>query len=79
VQIYRHGEHCSFTGQQLGVDPQSLQQTASHRLWRNGVPSFVDVAGQAVAVLIPTVQGEKRIDLRNAPIATSERCDHVAL
>jgi hypothetical protein len=69
VKIYRRAAYCSFRGQQLGIEPQGLRQTVSHRVWLSGSPSFVDVAGRAVAVLIPTVQGERRIDLKSGAAA----------
>lgn len=64
VQIYHGGAYCFFTGEQLGMEPRSLAQTVSHQLWLDGSPRFAEAAGGApAALLIPTVQGERRIDL----------------
>jgi hypothetical protein len=63
VRIYRYGALCFFTGQQLGMKDEGLQKTVSHRLWLSGQPKFVELQGRSVAVLVPTVQGEKRVEL----------------
>jgi hypothetical protein len=52
----------------------SLEKTASHRLWLNGEPRFVELRGQSVAVIVPTVQGQKRVEL-----ATDASFDGAAL
>lgn len=63
VRIYSKGASCSFTGAQLGLTEDSLRKTVSHRLWLNGEPEFVELQGRSVAVVVPTVQGQKRIEL----------------
>jgi hypothetical protein len=63
VRIYSQGTSCFLTGKQLGMKEDSLEKTVSHRLWLNGEPKFVELRGQSVAVIVPTVQGQKRIEL----------------
>lgn len=63
LQIYSKGRSCSITGEQLGIDESRLQRTVSHRLWLNGEPAFVETDGKTVALRVPTVQGDKQIDL----------------
>jgi hypothetical protein len=63
VRIYSQGASCFLTGEQLGMKEDSLEKTVSHRLWLNGEPKFVELRGKLVAVLVPTVQGEKQINL----------------
>lgn len=63
VVIYSKAGSCYLTGEQLGLKERSLQKTASHRLWLNGESKFVELQGKTVALLVPTVQGEKTITL----------------
>jgi hypothetical protein len=65
VQIYHHGAYCHFTGRQLELEPTRLETTVSHRLWLSSEPKFIEAAGVPIAVIVPTVQGEKRIELNS--------------
>lgn len=69
IEIYHHGAYCYFTGQQLGLDSTRLQKTISHQLWLNSGPKFIETSGMPTAIVIPTVQGEKRIDLNAKKIS----------
>jgi hypothetical protein len=61
--LYRRGETTQFTGHELGVDPQTLQRTASHMLWLQEY-YFDEANGTPVSLIIETVQGKKRIELK---------------
>jgi hypothetical protein len=63
IRIYNQRGSCVLTGKQLGMKEDSLEKTVSHRLWLNGEPKFVRLRGKSIAVLVPTVQGEKEITL----------------
>jgi hypothetical protein len=51
---------------QLKLNPQQLKRSISHQFWLRlqGEPSFVELAGKSVALLVSTVQGAKRIELQ---------------
>jgi hypothetical protein len=63
VRLYHRNQYWAISGQQLRIDPETLQNTVSHQLWRKGSSYFVEEGGKTVALVIGTVQGERRIEL----------------
>jgi hypothetical protein len=74
VQIYHRGASCYFTGKQLKMNEAGLRETVSHRLWLDGNAQFDAPGVSAVAVLVPTVQGVKRIELGPIPSFNGTAC-----
>jgi hypothetical protein len=60
--FYHRGVTRHFTGHELGMVPESLQRTVSHRLWLKSY-YFEEANGMPKALVIETVQGNKRIEL----------------
>lgn len=67
VIIYTKTEFMTFKGKDLGINAETLRATASHKLWLNAGWHFSPDAGVPSTLIINTVQGPRRIELRSNP------------